>query len=233
MIYCHLQICQSEQTWTEDSNSSHWFRDGSWISQCQPLTTLFLKHICFSLSYFHHRESDLRWGNGGRKSEQSRITCTSENCCSLLNVRPLSPPHPHSWQLGEISSVTLTKRDFSSLSILSRGCYGIMWPFHFCIAEPRDWARERESKRLHADLQSWEVRPTSSCWRCDTCDRHDPKPTTPSKGKLNSQSWCTVLWLCNQWNQLHPRYMTSAQKPPACSSKEAVWGGLASVLLLL
>lgn len=58
-----------------------------------------------------------------------------------------------------------------------------MWPFHFCIAEPRDWARERESKGLHADLQSWEVRPTSSSWRCDACDRHDPKPTTPFKGK--------------------------------------------------
>ena len=62
---------------------------------------------------FQMPESDLKWGSGGRKSQQGRIPCTSENWCSCPNVRAQSPPVSN---LRGTASVSMAIKDFSTFS---------------------------------------------------------------------------------------------------------------------
>ena len=72
---------------------------------------------------FQMPESDLKWGSGGRKSQQGRIPCTSENWCSCPNVRPQSPPVSN---LRGTASVSLARKDFSNFSTFLKR---VMWNY--------------------------------------------------------------------------------------------------------
>lgn len=56
-----------------------------------------------------------------------------------------------------------------------------------CVLLSQETEQEREQRIecRSAELEGQENhRPTSSSWRCDACDRYDPKLTSPLKGKV-------------------------------------------------
>lgn len=99
--------------------------------------------------------------------------------------------HPR-WQFGEIASVTWREETSQSSR---RGCYGIAWPVHLYVPEPRDGAGE--SKGPEADLQGWEVKrntgigPAFRIAALAAGRDHGSgmqNPPSPKKGTVNSQS---------------------------------------------